>query len=365
MTELQVGVHGLRTFRVSDDGHLLPVTSVDDSWRGGVCIARCRRTPLHSAPVDRCRCGIYSFRSLQVLREQYEPGNYLVAVVALEGQTLAGSKGWRSQAARVVALWVEPGALPDPLLALLIANLPGVAVFGSAGDMLAGYPELSEGVDAQRPAGVARAPVAPRPLPLRPRPVSGHRVLAGVAVGVGAGALFLAAERGSGAVGGPLRVAAERVGVFLAGHDLLLLVPLLLLGLAIAARQSVGRGARVLSALVWLSTMTVLGAVAAAVATEHHVQFDLFAAWIAALFAWRWAGLFLYSLGYSDGSLGFLARSAIQWGATARSTLQPGRRPAGVGYRPRPDHRTAGYPLVVPVHFLVGREGGDAYGGTA
>ena len=84
MSELQVGVHGLRTFRVSDDGNLLPVTAVDDSWRGGVCIARCRRNPVHSAPADRCRCGIYTFH-----RKRSAPDHYGVNVFCLEGFDVA------------------------------------------------------------------------------------------------------------------------------------------------------------------------------------------------------------------------------------------------------------------------------------
>lgn len=39
--ELLVGVFGLRTFRVSRNGFLVPVSFVGDVWAAGTCIATC------------------------------------------------------------------------------------------------------------------------------------------------------------------------------------------------------------------------------------------------------------------------------------------------------------------------------------
>ncbi len=65
-----VGVFALRTFRVSVDGFLLPVSFVGDDWAKGLCIAGCRKAP-HSAPDPQCTCGLYSLTDLHELRTQY------------------------------------------------------------------------------------------------------------------------------------------------------------------------------------------------------------------------------------------------------------------------------------------------------
>ena len=57
-----VGVHGLRTFRVSLDGNLLPLTQLTNDWAGGRCVARCAVGGDHTAPETACTCGIHSFR---------------------------------------------------------------------------------------------------------------------------------------------------------------------------------------------------------------------------------------------------------------------------------------------------------------
>lgn len=353
MTELQVGVHGLRTFRVSDDGNLLPVTAVDDSWRGGVCIARCRRNPAHSAPVDRCRCGIYTFRNLPVLRSQYEPATYLVAVVALEGQTLAGVKGWRSQAGRVVALWVQPGALPDTLLHALSANLPDVPFHTDVNRMLADFPELSVA-----PSAVDGALMG-RPLPIRRRPVRTQLVVLFFAVVAIATALFIAgahrlAEPGGGAARSAwdaVLAGAGRCSAFLAANDLVLVAPLLFVGVLLAARQPTGPVGALVAAAAWSASAAISAAVLAALATGNVVEFNPIAAWLILVFGWRWLDLLLFSVGNADGVLGYAARSVLRAQAVFRRAVWPRGPAAGVDYRPRPDHRASNYPLMVPVHF--------------
>ena len=109
-----VGVHGLRTFRVSLDGNLLPLTQLTNDWAGGRCVARCAVGGHHTAPETACTCGIHSFRDREHLAKQFAAADSLVAVVALEGATVEGERGWRSQAAQVVAVWVADDALPHP-----------------------------------------------------------------------------------------------------------------------------------------------------------------------------------------------------------------------------------------------------------
>jgi hypothetical protein len=62
----------------------------------------------HIAPQENCHCGIYAAHTYQALYDQYPSacGN-IVAVIAAEGQTIIGSKGFRTQYARVIAYWCK------------------------------------------------------------------------------------------------------------------------------------------------------------------------------------------------------------------------------------------------------------------
>lgn len=140
-----VGLHGVRTFRVSADGRLLPVAVMTNDWATGACVAQCGRG--HQAPDLHCTCGIYSFVSWRELRAQYPvPSRRLIAVVALEGVTVEGTKGYRSQAGRVVDIWLRPGrqGLPASTVAQLRANYPGVRFHDELSQLLARHPELPD-----------------------------------------------------------------------------------------------------------------------------------------------------------------------------------------------------------------------------
>ena len=131
------------TFRVSLDGKLLPIGRLSDDWDGGSCIARCAIGSDHAAPETDCTCGIYSFRDRIHLTRQVSAAHSLLAVVALEGSTVEGDRGWRSQAARVVALWIADDALPSTLRAALLAGLPSVREYPSPTAMIANFPGLT------------------------------------------------------------------------------------------------------------------------------------------------------------------------------------------------------------------------------
>ncbi|KAA8887043.1 hypothetical protein F3087_19175 [Nocardia colli] len=131
-----VGVYGLRTFTL-DRGTLRPVFDWNGStaWGDGTCIAECNRGERHQVPADGCTCGVYSFRDLNRLRQQYSQSAAIVGVVALEGRVVEGVSGWRAQAARLVALWERtPG---------VVHGLPGVKRCGQLEDMVRAYPGLS------------------------------------------------------------------------------------------------------------------------------------------------------------------------------------------------------------------------------
>ena len=64
-------------------------------------------------------------------------------VVALEGATVEGDRGWRSQAAQVVAVWIADDALPSHLRTAVLDRLPGVREYSSPEEMVAAYPGLT------------------------------------------------------------------------------------------------------------------------------------------------------------------------------------------------------------------------------
>jgi len=138
-----VGVHGLRTFRVSLDGNLLPLTQLTNDWAGGRCVARCAVGGEHTVHETACTCGIHSFRDRAHLAKQFAAADSLVAVVALEGATVEVERGWRSQAAQVVAVWIADDALPPHLRTALLERLPGVREYSSPEEMVAAYPGLT------------------------------------------------------------------------------------------------------------------------------------------------------------------------------------------------------------------------------
>lgn len=109
----------------SDPLTLCSVSAPGSHWTDGTCKAECiemggfnvsafvallsgEEIVAHEAPHETCDCGIYATLSLEHLNRQY-PHNAqnMVAVVAAEGQTLIGDRGFRTQYARVVAYWCD------------------------------------------------------------------------------------------------------------------------------------------------------------------------------------------------------------------------------------------------------------------
>ncbi len=142
---VEVGVVGLRTFRVeARTGGLLPISggphAIATVWRGGTCIATCRkRKSTHTTPAPECRCGIYSFPDLETLRNQYPTAASIVAVIALEGDVIEGTHGWRAQAARIVGLWVDPDTIDRDLAARIAAANPDAALYTDVDEMVATF----------------------------------------------------------------------------------------------------------------------------------------------------------------------------------------------------------------------------------
>lgn len=132
IADVEVGRFALRTFRLSPLTHRLRSVAIayGDYWLDGTCAAMCLKADVlvggstgtqpvllfgrvycngeHAAPKLDCDCGIYGSLSIDHLRTQYPAfTDDIVAVIAAEGQTIIGTRGLRTQFARVVAYWTS------------------------------------------------------------------------------------------------------------------------------------------------------------------------------------------------------------------------------------------------------------------
>lgn len=154
MPDIEVARYALRTFNVAD--RLMPVAIPVDAWEGGVCEAKCERVALyaayarasysvlediaseanHEAPAENCVCGIYGCLTIERLKRQYPlECMRVVAVIAVEGDTIIGDIGLRTQAARIVAYWSPKREVRK----ICADTCDGAIGFAKLNDMLAAY----------------------------------------------------------------------------------------------------------------------------------------------------------------------------------------------------------------------------------
>lgn len=136
---IEVGRYGVRTFWVTRQG-IGPITErpLETTWTDGVCVAECQRGD-HEAPGAECKCGIYACSDLESLRAQFPVlAKTMIAVIAAEGPTIIGERGFRTSAARIVAYWCHPH-YPDAA-AIVHRHTGSEAVFfDDLEDMLGAY----------------------------------------------------------------------------------------------------------------------------------------------------------------------------------------------------------------------------------
>lgn len=159
--DIEVARYALRTFNVKD-GRLMPVAMLVDAWKGGVCEAECVPNPWtmsytysalgalaalmgddvpvpdrnHDAPAEGCHCGIYGCLTIERLRRQYPLECMdIVTVIAVEGKTIIGEIGLRTQAARIVAYWSPVKSVRK----ICADTCQGAKWFASLDDMLTAY----------------------------------------------------------------------------------------------------------------------------------------------------------------------------------------------------------------------------------
>ncbi len=137
-------IRAVRTFRVERTGTLLPLAA-REPWRDGVNSAVCAPPAgrpdaggRHRAPDPDCRCGFYAYGAAAVDPPRGEL-RYVQAVVACWGRVVAGTRGIRSEHARIEALWLSPGA-PPPLVAAVARRYPSVRLYADRAAMLAEHP---------------------------------------------------------------------------------------------------------------------------------------------------------------------------------------------------------------------------------
>ncbi len=146
--EPQVGeIRALRTFRVGPGGRLYPLFR-DLAWVDGTNTAQCAMLPLtdedltwygpHRAPEPDCSCGLYAHAD-ELGASEYPQSRHVLAVVSCWGRVIAGTRGLRSEHARVDALWLSD-AVPAELLDEVRRHYPTVEVYGERGEMLRDHP---------------------------------------------------------------------------------------------------------------------------------------------------------------------------------------------------------------------------------
>lgn len=143
--EPEVGeIRAVRTFRVGPGGVLYPLFS-NTAWADGSNAARCRAVrlaapagPSHAPPDPECTCGFYAYAT-DTGAAEYPNARHVLAVVACWGRVIAGTRGLRSEYARVEAIWMS-ATVPPELAAMVRERYPSVAVYAEKATMLAEHP---------------------------------------------------------------------------------------------------------------------------------------------------------------------------------------------------------------------------------
>jgi hypothetical protein len=144
--EPQVGeIRALRTFRIGRDGGLYPLFN-DVRWAAEANTAHCHRPGMGGAETDHlvvdagCTCGFYAYADEQAAAD-YPHSRHVLAVVANWGRVVAGTRGLRSQYARVEAIWMSP-TVPADLAAKVAERYPSTVCYTDRAVMLSEHPPM-------------------------------------------------------------------------------------------------------------------------------------------------------------------------------------------------------------------------------
>lgn len=134
-------VVGLRSFRITQDGHLRAATRPDAIWQQGENLAECLRywpsmkiteDGDHRVANAHCTCGFYAYFDGG---NDYDRFHTITGIVEGYGTVTVGSRGFRAAKARIVAL-VDRGARLD----LVAEHYPDVPVYPTLAEALAAHP---------------------------------------------------------------------------------------------------------------------------------------------------------------------------------------------------------------------------------
>lgn len=139
-------VTALRSFRLTDDGFLLPLTDAGgtDPWPVTISTAKCNLGRDHLSPDPDCTCGFYAYGNRTWVEDtgEYMWSRLILAAVHCSGRLVAGEKGVRAEKVRLVACYVNKHA-PAAVMERLRVNYPDVEFHRSRKSLLDAYPETS------------------------------------------------------------------------------------------------------------------------------------------------------------------------------------------------------------------------------
>lgn len=153
-------LRGYRQLRLARDGLRPTVHAGLGPWDGELERAVCGVGGEHAAPAPDCGCGLYGWYHPSELSGA--PGE-VSAVIAAQGRTVLGDRGFRAARARIEAVTLGPWVWTDPVAAvrarrMLRVRYPRTRVYSSSRRMLRDHPwsDLRELGVAPRPASARR-----------------------------------------------------------------------------------------------------------------------------------------------------------------------------------------------------------------
>lgn len=136
-------VTALRSFRLTDDGFLLPLTEVggEEPWPAETASAICRRGKSHQAPDPDCQCGFYAYGHSTWVESAglYSWSLTVLAAVHCVGRLVGGEKGIRATKMRIAACYVNKHA-PQSVMERLRENYPDVEFYTSRRALFSAHP---------------------------------------------------------------------------------------------------------------------------------------------------------------------------------------------------------------------------------
>lgn len=159
--EPQIGsLFGYRRFKVDSWNRIRPWADIPYIWTPGENVAKCLKTAMystyslsfssssvprsapHRAPHHECDCGFYArfVYDDDVIEETWNLPTGVLGVIEAYGRAEVGTKGFRAEKAKIVALWL-PGR-KQHLAERLPELYPDVAIYKTKAELFDAHPEF-------------------------------------------------------------------------------------------------------------------------------------------------------------------------------------------------------------------------------